>query len=86
MLFKVIVAIRQGDDQPWDYSVPPVAEFIDSERAVRFAESEVKSGWNAERVRVVTGRKVVWPKAAKKTRQNECRHEPMGVCKNCDVV
>lgn len=63
MLFKVIVAIRFGEEDPWDFKVPPVAEFIDSERAVRFAKSEVRAGWGAERVRVVTGRRVVWPKS-----------------------
>lgn len=60
MLFKVIVAIRQGEG-PWDFTAPPVAQFIDSERAIRFAKSEVKAGWASERVRVVTGRKIVWP-------------------------
>ena len=60
MLFKVIVAVRHGEG-PWDFAIPPVAQFIDSERAVRFAKSEVKAGWDADRVRVVTGRRVVWP-------------------------
>jgi hypothetical protein len=61
MLFKVIVAIRQSCEQLWDFDVPPVAEFIDCGRAVRFAKSEIKDGWDVERVRVVSGRKVVWP-------------------------
>ena len=63
MLFKVIVAIRRAETEPWDFAVPPVAEFIDDERAVRFAKSEVRAGWGADRVQVVTGRRVVWPKA-----------------------
>lgn len=63
MLFKVIVAIRGAETELWDYEVPPVAEFIDSERAVRFAKSEVRAGYDAERVRVKVGRRFVWPKS-----------------------
>lgn len=58
MEFKVIVAIRH-DGGPWDFTAGPVAEFIDEERAVRFAKSEVRSGWDKERVRVVRGRRLM---------------------------
>jgi hypothetical protein len=61
MDFKVIVATRQRDTDPWDFTEPPVAEFIEEARAVRFAKSEVKAGWAKERVRVVCRRKVIWP-------------------------
>lgn len=61
MLYKVIVAIRSDETKDWDFAVGAVAEFIDSERAVRFAKSEIKSGWHKERVRVVKGREVFWP-------------------------
>lgn len=61
MDFKVVVATRQSDTEPWDYSVP-VAEFADELRAVRFAKSEVKDGWAEERVRVYRRRRQIWPK------------------------
>lgn len=64
MRYKVIVATRFHEDQPWDFSVAPVASFIDADRAIRFARSEVKDGWGSERVRVVAGRRVVWPESS----------------------
>lgn len=62
MNYKVIVAIRRSEHEPWDFTVDPVAKFVHEDRAIRFAESEVRSGWGKERVRVIRGRKVVWPK------------------------
>ena len=63
MDFKVVVATRQSDTEPWDFSVP-VAQFIDEVRAVRFAKSEVKDGWAKERVRVYCRRGQIWPKTS----------------------
>jgi len=62
MDYKVIVATRQSESEPWDFS-KPVAEFVDPVRAVRFAKSEIKDGWAKERVRVVCRRRTIWPEA-----------------------
>ena len=62
MRYKVIVAIRSNSSEPWDFRIGPVAQFIDAERALRFGKSEVRDGWHPDRVRVMDGRKILWPR------------------------
>lgn len=59
--FKVVIGIRAGEDQPWEYGPEAVGAFNELARAIRFAKSEIKDGWCKERVRIYEGRRYVWP-------------------------
>lgn len=61
--YHVRIGIRQHESEPWNFDAGPVASFLDRERAIRFAKSEVRSGWGKDRVKVLHRMRVIWPKA-----------------------